>query len=354
MIGLALLTGCGEAPEVAKAIRPARLFQIEEPGESPFRRFPAEIGSKQTVRLSFDVPGHIIEFPATQGMMAEKGTLLARLDPETFQARLDAAEADLRNATTELARRRQLLEQGVISESEFDANVRVFRNAEAALNVAQRAMGDTVLVAPHDGRVAQTLANNQQTVAAGTPVLVFQDNSTLEVDVQVPEADMVRGYRGVTADNARTKLEAKLELPSIPGRQFELSLKSFSTQASAAARTFRVTFELTPPEDVNILPGMTGTVLLRRVADATMESVAQGRYLVPVPAVDARKKPPQVWKLDPDSMTVSPVPVEILSVMGASLQIQSEELQPGDELVQAGVRFLSDGTRVSRMDAPPR
>jgi membrane fusion protein, multidrug efflux system len=101
-----------------------------------------------------------------------------------------------------------------------------------------RPSADTRLVAPFDGRVARTLVNNFQNVQAHQPVLVFQSTSILEVDIQVPEADMAAAERGLTARNARDLLEARVEFPTIPDRQFDLELKSFSAEATAVTRSF--------------------------------------------------------------------------------------------------------------------
>ena len=88
--------------------------------------------------------------------------------------------------------------------------------AEATLREAQRALDDTRLLAPFDGRVARTLVNNFQNVQAHQPVLVFQNTSILEVDIEVPEADISGAERGITARNARDLLEAQGRFPHDP------------------------------------------------------------------------------------------------------------------------------------------
>ena len=221
--------------------------------------------------------------------------------------------------------------------------------AEAALREAQRALDDTRLLAPFDGRVARTLVNNFQNVQAHQPVLVFQSSSILEVDIQVPEADMSAAERGITARNARDLLEAKAEFPTIPNQQFDLELKSFSAEATAVTRTFRVTFNLYPPEGQNILPGMTCTVLLRPRNRVSGQPAEEGVFQVPVRAVSTADGKSSLWKLDPTSMQVSRVDVDMLGVAGDSMRVRSAALAPNDEIVTSGVRFLSEGMKVRRM-----
>lgn len=345
-----VLSGCSRpAEETPAPASPVQTIVIEEGAASPFRRFPGTVSATQSTQLSFDVAGRLVEFPATQGLVVARGELLGLLDPENFQAELDAATARFENARDELERRRQLRERGVISDSEFEQFRKDFEVAQAAQRTARRALDDTRLVAPFDGRVARTLVNNQQNVQAKQPVLVFQNLAVLEIDIQIPESDMLLGERGVTAENARERLEAQVEFPALPGRRFDLDLKSFSTEATEAARTFRVTFYFEPPAEQNILPGMTSTVLLRRIGGTEVVDGEADVFLVPVQAVAAAGGTGWVWRLDPDSMAVSRVEVEMLGVSGDSMQIRATDLQTGDELVSSGVRFLSDGMTVRRM-----
>jgi multidrug efflux system membrane fusion protein len=347
---LGALAACSKPEEPEPGPPPVQTFILATATEVPFRQFPGEVAATRTSRMSFDVAGRLVEFPATQGLVAAEGDLLGLLDAANFQARADAARADFTNARDELARRQQLRERGVISQSELDQHQQTFGVAEAALRQAERALTDTRMVAPFDGRVAQTLVRNFQNVQAKEPVLVFQDISTLEVDIQVPETMMALGDRGVTADNARERLEAAVEFPALSGERFPLELKSFSTQAAAAARTFRVTFYLHPPDGRNILPGMTCTVFLRTTGAAD-EVAGEGVFEVPVQAVATSDGKSWVWKLDPATMQTSPVAVELLGPTGASMRVQAADLAAGDEIVSAGVRFLSDGMTVRRM--PP-
>ena len=351
LMALAWVAGCSPDEELAPAVPPVQTVVLSSSSDVPFRRFPGEVAAADTSNMSFDVPGRLIEFPATQGMVFKYGELLGRLDETNFVARVDSARADFNNAHTELARRRQLHQRGVISRSELDGFQRANDVAEAALREAQRALDDTRLVAPFDGRVARTLVNNFQNVQANQPVLVFQSTSILEVDIHVPEADMSAAERGITARNARDLLEARAEFPTIPNRQFDLELKSFSTEATPSARTFRVTFNLYPPEDQNILPGMTCTVLLRARSRLSAQPAEEGIFLVPVRAVSSVGKKGFLWRLDPANLKVSRVEVEMLGVTGDSMRVRGSALSPNDEIVTTGVRFLSEGMRVRRMQA---
>lgn len=343
------VAGCSKPAPEEPVVPPVRTFVLDGPTEAAFRRFPGEVAAADTSRMSFDVPGRIVQFPAQQGMVMKKGALLAQLDQVNFIARFDAARAQFNAASEEFNRRRQLLDRRVISRSEFDQFQEAFQVADANLRTAQRALEDTELVAPFDGRVAQTIANNFQNVQAQEPVLVYQNIATLEVDVQIPESDMSLASQGLTSANARELLEAQVEFAALPGERFPLELKSFATQASTATRTFRVTFTLTPPASKNVLPGMTCTVLVRARSHYAVGGSEPGVYDLPVQAVSTGHSESVVWRLDPKTMQVEPVRVDLVSLKDHSVRVRSADLRQGDELVSTGVRFLSKGMEVRRM-----
>ena len=194
LTALVWVSGCSPDEKPAPAIPPVQTFVLGASSEAPFRRFPGEVAASDSSNMSFDVPGRLIEFPATQGMVSKYGELLGRLDETNFVARVDSARADFSNAHAEVARRRQLFQRGVISRSELDGFQRANDVAEATLREAQRALDDTRLLAPFDGRVARTLVNNFQNVQAHQPVLVFSKY-----------LDLGSRYRGVGNGHVRSR-----------------------------------------------------------------------------------------------------------------------------------------------------
>lgn len=346
-------TGCSKPQPLTPAIPPVQTLVLQQSTTQSFRRFPGEVVAVKTTQMSFDVAGRIIERPAHQGRMMQQGELLARLDPENFQARVASANARLVNAREELTRRQQLHERGVISATEFDQFATEFRVAEAEQREAQRALDDTRLVAPFTGRVARTLVDNFTSVQPKQPVLVFQDVSLLEVDIEVPEQSMVQIDPSLTPENASGKLEAMVEIAAIPGQKIPLTLKSFQSEATPASRTFRVTFTLEPQSQMNILPGMTCTVFLR-TKDTKEQTSEEGVFEIPTQAIGSANGAPVVWRLNSEALTVSAVPIEMLGPVGQSMRLRSSSLHPQDEIVISGVRFLSEGMKVGRMPSSSR
>lgn len=347
----ALSAGCEKEKERAVVAQPVRIFTIGAGKDQPFRSFPGEVISPRTGRLSFEVSGRLVEFPIQNGQMVKKGDLIGQLDTADFIAARDSAKASFDAATSNFERSERLQPRGAVSLAELDRARQEMDMADAALRTAVRALEETRLLAPFDGRIADRIARELQNVRAQEHVAILEEVSTLEVEINIPERDMMLGNRGLTVDEARDLIEAKVEFSTMPDQPIDLELKTFSTRANAVSRTFLVSFAFHPPPEQNVLPGMTASVLMRRIPDsATGAADGKSLRMVPVEALTTHSGASTVWRLNPETLTVSAVPVEISSIKGGVALLRAEALADGDEIVSSGTRFLAEGTPVRRMN----
>lgn len=346
-----LLPSCEKDQERPVVAQPVRTFLVEDANNRPFRQFPGEVVSPRTGRLSFEISGRLIEFPIQNGQLVKKGDLIGQLDTADFIANRDAAQAAFAAAKANFERSESLQQRGAVARAVLDRARQELDTADASLRTATRALDETRLLAPFDGRIAERIARELQNVRAQEQVAILEDISTLEIEINIPERDMMVGGRGLTVEEARRFLEAKVEFSLLPGEPIDLRLETFSTRANPVSRTFLVSFAFDPPESQNILPGMTGNVMIRR-SSGLVEGEAGGPEirLVPVEAVVTVAGNSTVWRLNPETMTVSPVTVEISSIKGGAALIRAEALKSGDEIVASGARFLAEGTAVTRME----
>lgn len=344
-------TGCRKPePPVAETPR-VETFRLAPPGEPPFRRFPGEVAPSRVSTMSFRVPGQLAAFPAERGQFIREGELLAQLDQTDFLAAVDAAVARFNTARDEYARRQVLEERRAISRRELEQAREAAEVTEAALRTARQALTNTVLRAPFDGQVAETLVENFDTIQPTQPVLVFHDVRTLEVDIHVPETDMTLAGQAPTAAAMHERLEARVEFASRPGEQFPLELVSFAAQARPTTRTFRLRFRFTPPLDKNILPGMTCTVLTRLRGDP---AAVRDYFEVPLAAVVTADAQAWVWRVEGSPPKARRVPVAQESFTRDLVRVRAPGLKAGDELVRTGGRFLADGDAVERVNPAQR
>lgn len=206
------------------------------------------------VKITAEVNGQITELPVKEGDVVSKGDLLVQLNPDIYDAALLRAEASLNSAKSNLASARAQVAQGeanqlaakkaferaealfaqkVISQAEYDqteasyltananltsANESVrsaeyaIRSGEASLQEAKDNLGRTTLRAPQAGVVTALVKEVGESVqgngfTAGEVILNVSDLSTMEVNVEVNESDIVRIHLG---DEAEIEVDAYL------------------------------------------------------------------------------------------------------------------------------------------------
>ncbi len=130
---------------------------------------------------------------------------------------------------------------------------------------------------------------------------------------------------------------------NISNQQFPLRFLETSTKADPNTKTFKVTLEMKTPNDYNVLPGMTATVIAELFPD---ESQSVSTVVLPVSAVISdNEKQATVWVVDEKTMTVNPKKVKPGLMVGDTMQVDG--LNPGERVVIAGAPFLRNNMKVT-------
>lgn len=147
--------------------------------------YTGRVEAPETVELRPRVSGYIKEVAFEEGEMVEAGDLLFRIDPRPYEARLEAARAELSRARSELqladseaSRAERLLESRAISREEYDqrqaarlaARARVDA-ARAALETAELDQQYTRVIAPVTGRAGRALVTRGNLARADQTLL---------------------------------------------------------------------------------------------------------------------------------------------------------------------------------------
>lgn len=347
-VALLVLAGCGKPEPAPEPVRSVKLVTVGVSAYGTQREYAAEVRAEVETRLGFRVGGKLQQRQAQAGQRVRAGELLAELDPQDLRLAADAVRAQVAAATTqrdlaaaELRRYTQLREQNFISGAELERRQAGFQAAQAQLDQVQAQLavqGNQAtyarLVAPAAGVVTAVEAEPGQVVATGTPVLRLALDGPRDAVFALPE-DLLPTVRAGQPAQVRQWADGRL----LAGR-----VREISAVADPATRTYSVKVRI----DADPPPPLGATVYV------TPQGQAQAAApVIKVPTTALRQEGPStaVWVLDPATMTVRLQPVQVRRADHNEAVVESG-LQPGMQVVSAGVHVLQPGQKVTVWQDP--
>jgi len=225
---------------------------------------------------------------ADVGKTVAKGEPLVRLDISDSKNQLAQAQADVAAAQAQaivankLAERNKiLLEQGFVSQIEYERSVadsiaqrESIKAKQAQLSSAQKMFGDTTIYAPTTGIVSSRSVNVGQVITQNQALMEIIDPNKLEFAANVPS-------------EAQTQLQLGQQVPftiSNQTNQYIGQISRISPQVDAATRQLTIYIAVKPSQrNLGLRPGMYATGKLNY-------GVAQVGVLVPMSAVMLESK----------------------------------------------------------------
>ena len=257
----------------------------------------------KTVQVGSQVSGTISKLYVDFNSVVHVGELVAQLDPTFYQTAVDVSEANLSqskanlaNAQREEARDLQLLNQALMSPSDYDAAKTKLLVAQAAVKQGEADLakqkvnlGYCTIHSPISGTVVSRNVDVGQTVAASlnAPVLftIAEDMSKMQVSASVDEADIGQIQNGQ---------DVKFTVEAYPGEPFVGTVSQIRinpvTQQNVV--TYNVMIDVNNP-DGKLLPGMTATVSI-------VSAAATGVLKVPMASLRFTP-PPELLGQSPDT-----------------------------------------------------
>jgi HlyD family secretion protein len=264
------------------------------------------LSATATVDVGTQVSGILQTVDVDYNDDVKKDEVIARIDPSTYQARLDQATASLgsaraglnesqasaRNAEADYLRKSDLAKRQLVSRTDVDlalanrdqARARIVsasaqvKQQQANVDSARLDLEKTVIRSPVDGVVLSRAVEPGQTVAASlqTPVLfkIAGDLRQMEIVLAIDEADI---------GQVRNGQSVKFGVDAFPDRNFRGKVKQIRLAAANTANviTYPVVVEV-DNGDQTLLPGMT--------ANAEIE-ISNRENVLSVPNAALRFKP---------------------------------------------------------------
>ncbi len=331
------------------------------------------VTARRQATVSSKVTGKVVDIHVEEGMKVQAGQVLARLDDSTARRQLSLAEAQrvsagqalqetevrLKEAKLSQKRTRDLLKEGVSTQSQLDAadaqvdslaaRLEVQRqDAEVArrqVDVYRQSLDDLVIRAPFSGVAISKDAQPGEMispVSAGggftrTGICTLVDMASLEIEVDVNEA-----YINRVRDGQR----AVAVLDAYP--DWQIPAKVITTVPAADRQKATVKVRLGFDQlDPRILPDMGVKVSFlsdeKETAAASAASETKPKVLIPKAAVRGGDDQPYVIIVQGE--TVERRAIKTAPATGEDVAVVSG-LSGGEQVVIEGPEQLADGNKV--------
>jgi membrane fusion protein (multidrug efflux system) len=287
------------------------------------------------VTVSADLPGTVDKIHFESGRWVKQGDVLVELDTRQERAQLANVEAQRDLAKINYGRTEQLVKEGVIARSEYDNVTAQQKATEAQVGDIKAAIARKTIRAPFSGVLGIRQVNLGQYLAAGQAIVSLQSLNPIYVNFGVPQQQTAQVGIGrsirVTSDD-------------LHGAQFSGRVNALDSVVNEATRNIQVQATLANPAG-KLRPGMFVTVDL---------PLGEPRQVVPLPASAINYAPygDSVYIVtdmtDQKGHTYKGVRQQVVKIEGTrgdQVGVVSG-LNPGDEVVSAGVFRLRNGAPV--------
>jgi RND family efflux transporter MFP subunit len=340
---LTLLSGCSRKQG---DVSPAKVEvqRVALAGASKTMTLTGEIRAQVESDLGFRTDGRITERLVDIGDHVTAGQILAKLDPHEQQAAVDAAESDvraaeakLRNETSNLERQKFLLSRKVNPPSEYDRAEESFRTAQSSLDAAKAQLGtardalaQTELRAGNAGTITARNVEIGQVVSAGQRAFVLANDGPRDAVFNVNES--VFGNQPVDRN-----IPIQIKLVTDPRIHTIGKVREITPTLSGAGGTLaiKVGLEESPP-------AMTlGAAVFGEGPLSTQQAIT-----LPAGSLASLAGRPGAWVVDPATSVVSARPITIARYETDRV-IVSAGLRSGDLVVTSNTQKMSPNQTVT-------
>jgi RND family efflux transporter MFP subunit len=300
--------------------------------------------ASQTAVIKARVVGELMDLVVREGDMVKAGQVIARIDPVEYQARerqaklqADAAQAQVEIAQKQFDNNKSLVDQGFISQTALQTSLSSLNGAKAThmaavagLDVARKAMDDSIIRASIAGQISQRLAQPGERMALDGRIVEIVNLTQLEIEAAVAPAE---------ASPIRVGMKAKLK---VEGLEEPVQAKVLRINPSAQAGS----------RSVLVYLGVAGEDGLRQglFAEGSLGTRSIQALAVPLSSVRTDKPLPYVQVVDGEQ--VKHVNVQTGARAEKTVQnntltwVEVQGLDEGAKVLAASAGAVREGTQV--------
>jgi len=330
-----------DTPAPVVVVAPARQQEV-----APAAEFVGRVEAIQAVDIRARVEGFLRRRAFQEGQDVRKGQLLFEIEPEGYEAALDAARAQVARAQATLSeaeralnRARELRASGTIPQAQLDeaqaqrdAARADLAEAQANLRTSELNLSYTKVVSPIDGRIGRTAFTEGNLVGPESdPLARVVQIDPIRVVFSISDRDLLEVQQeagGVPREEVYGRFVPTLVLPDgtpypEPGR---VDFIANEIDPQTATIPVRAVF---PNPNGLLLPGQIVSVRIRPAR-------SERRLVVPVGAVQRDREGPFVLVID-EGNRVAERRIRLGPQIGQSWVVE-EGLRAGERVVTEGIQ----------------
>ena len=281
--------------------------------------------------LRAEVPGQIVELHFDDGQAVVKGESLFSIEATVLEAEANEAQANAEQSEASYTRAKELIDDKLISATDFDAARANYNVSVARLLSSQARLSKTIIRAPFDGFVGLRRINIGDYATIGQELVDVVRLDPLRVEFSVPETLLAQLKPGQAID---------VSIGAYPNELFHGVITAIAPQIDVTGHSVAIRARLPNPE-LKLRPGLFAQV-------SVTLAVKEDALMLPEQAIWPIGQTKTVFVVEEGKAlqkTVTtgerlPGRVEIVSGLVA-----------GEEVVTAGQMKIFDGAAVKTIPA---
>jgi membrane fusion protein (multidrug efflux system) len=313
-----------EAPPINVSVIPV----TAEPVLPDTFDLPAAVEPNRIVTVAAEVAGGIERIPPKEGSSVQAGDLLVQLNTDLIEPQVEIAKAQSTRDKIQYERMSALIKTEATSRSDLDDAATKLATSEAQLKEVQARLDRTRILSPITGILNDLPIEEGEYVQVGAAVAEVVETNPVKVVVQVPERDVPFLAVGRKAE----------VLADIKGREQSAAgtITFISELADPQTRSTRM--EITVQNKDGLL--RSGQIVRARLTRQVLENVIMIPLLAVIPMEDGKAA------YVVESGLAQRRDVTLGVIKGDRVQV-IKGLQPGDQLIISGHRFVAPEQKVN-------
>jgi membrane fusion protein, multidrug efflux system len=315
----------GTATKKTRALTTVRTRVIKAEDYASVVLVTGQTEASRMITIRSQLDGRVDKVGASKGKSVKRGQMLMTFDEEDWPARVEEAEARVKQRKMEHDAAKKLTKKGFQAATKL---AEAFANLQASKTQLKRMLTDlrnTVIFAPFDSVLNERHVEIGDVLRKGDPIAALIDLDPILVTAFVSERDYLSLRRGQPA-------QARLA----NGTEVTGTIRYISAAAQEDTRTFKVELEI-PNADNTLVAGVTAELALplppipaHRISAALFTLDTQGRL--------------GLKTVDP-SNTVVFVPVRLIG--GTEREVFVSGLPAVATIITVGQDFVVEGEKVT-------